>query len=62
MISLVAKSRNPDPTYRAPLALGLRTMNSPAPPSLYPTPLTSPRYRRRIQLVKISLRNYAFTG
>lgn len=62
MISLVAKSRNPDPTYRAPLALGLRTMNSPAAPSLYPTPLTSPRYRRRIQLVKISLRNYAFTG
>ncbi|HZI66457.1 MAG TPA: type II secretion system protein [Thermoanaerobaculia bacterium] len=62
MISLVAKSRNPDPTYRAPLALGLRTMNSPAEPSLYPTPLTSPRYRRRIQLVKISLRNYAFTG
>jgi len=62
MISLVAKSRNPDPTYRAPLALGLRTMNSPAEPSLYPTPQTSPRYRRRIQVVKINLRNYSFPG
>ena len=62
MISLVAKSRNPDPTYRAPLGLGLRTMNSPAAPSLYPTPLASPRYRRRIQVVKINLRNYAFAG
>ena len=62
MVSLVAKSRNPDPTYRAPLAAGLRTMNSLDQPSRYPTPLTSPRYRRRIQVVKINLRNYAFPG
>jgi prepilin-type N-terminal cleavage/methylation domain-containing protein len=62
MIALVAKSRNPDPTYRTANAAGLRTMNSPAEPSLYPTPVTSPRYRRRIQVLKINLRNYAFPG
>src|SRR5262249_32209104 len=29
MLTLVAKSRDPDPTYKAPIALGFRAMNSP---------------------------------
>jgi prepilin-type N-terminal cleavage/methylation domain-containing protein len=65
MISLVAKSRDPDPTYRAAggaSVLGIRTMNSPPDTSLYPSPPESPRYRRRIQTLKINLRNYSFPG
>jgi hypothetical protein len=65
MISLVAKSRDPDPTYRADGSLGFRVMNSPVtvrPPypdtALYPTPPPEPHYRRRIQNLKINLRNY----
>ncbi len=65
MISLVAKSRDPDPTYRAaggaPLS-GIRTMNSPPDTAVYPSPPLSPRYRRRIQTLKINLRNYSFPG
>jgi prepilin-type N-terminal cleavage/methylation domain-containing protein len=68
MISLVAKSHDPDPTYRAPSARGLLTMNSPvtiAPP--YPDTAHYPgigvtTYRRRVQTLKINLRNYAFEG
>ena len=66
MISLVAKGRDPDPTYRADGSLGFRVMNSPVginPPypdvALYPTPPPEPHYRRRIQTLKINLRNYA---
>jgi hypothetical protein len=65
MVSLIAKSREPDPTYRAPggaALLGIRTMNSPPDTSLYPTGSDSPRYRRRIQTLKINLRNYSFPG
>jgi prepilin-type N-terminal cleavage/methylation domain-containing protein len=65
MVSLIAKSRDPDPTYRAPggaALLGIRTMNSPPDTSLYPTGSDSPRYRRRIQTLKINLRNYSFPG
>lgn len=67
MISLVAKSHDPDPTYRAPSARGLLTMNSPlltapAPnPRSYPTPSVT-SYRRRVQVLKINLRNYAYEG
>jgi prepilin-type N-terminal cleavage/methylation domain-containing protein len=67
MLSLVAKSRDPDPTYRADGSLGFRIMNSPVSISaplpdvaLYPTPPAEPHYRRRIQTLKINLRNYAF--
>jgi prepilin-type N-terminal cleavage/methylation domain-containing protein len=65
MVSLIAKSRDPDPTYRAAggaALLGIRTMNSPPDTSLYPTGGDSPRYRRRIQTLKINLRNYSFPG
>jgi type II secretory pathway pseudopilin PulG len=72
MISLVAKSHDPDPTYRSPSARGLVTMNSPvtiAPPhpdtanyaNVTPAiPVTT--YRRRVQTLKINLRNYAYEG
>jgi prepilin-type N-terminal cleavage/methylation domain-containing protein len=66
MVSLVAKSRDPDPTYRADGSRGIRVMNSPVsinPPypdvAVYPTPPPEPHYRRRIQTLKINLRNYA---
>ena len=65
MVSLIAKSRDPDPTFRAvggASLLGIRTMNSPPDTSVYPAPPASPRYRRRIQTLKINLRNYAFPG
>ena len=65
MVSLIAKSRDPDPTFRAvggASLLGIRTMNSPPDTSVYPAPPASPRYRRRIQTLKINLRNYAFQG
>jgi prepilin-type N-terminal cleavage/methylation domain-containing protein len=69
MISLIAKSKDPDPTYKSPSALGYRAMNSPAsvnPPypdvAQYPTISTEPHFRRRVQTLKINLRNYAFPG
>jgi prepilin-type N-terminal cleavage/methylation domain-containing protein len=68
MISLVAKSHDPDPTFKAASARGLVTMNSPvtiAPPypdtAQYPgIPVTT--YRHRVQTLKINLRNYAYEG
>jgi prepilin-type N-terminal cleavage/methylation domain-containing protein len=68
MISMIAKSRDPDPTYRADGSLGVRIFNSPvtiAPPypdvAIYPTPAAAePHFRRRVQTLKINLRNYAF--
>jgi prepilin-type N-terminal cleavage/methylation domain-containing protein len=65
MISLVAKARDPDPTYRGTggaSLLGIRTMNSPPDTAIYPEPPLEPRYRRRIQTLKINLRNYSFPG
>jgi prepilin-type N-terminal cleavage/methylation domain-containing protein len=68
MISLIAKSKDPDPTYKAPSALGLRIMNSPVtlnPPypdvAQYPA-LPGAQFRRRVQTLKINLRNYAYPG
>jgi hypothetical protein len=55
MISLLAKSRDQDPTYRGPYARGYHLMNSTA------TPITG-TFRRRVQTLKINLRNYAFQG
>jgi hypothetical protein len=67
MVSLIAKSRDPDPTYRAEGSLGVKILNSPNsanPPfpdvALYPTPGGEPHYRRRVQNLKVNLRNYAF--
>lgn len=67
MISLVAKSKDPDPTYRAPNSRGLVIMNTPVtilPPypdtANYPTVSGAPQYRRRVQILKINLRNFAF--
>jgi len=67
MISLIAKGRDPDPTYKADGSRGFRVMNSPVsinPPypdtAVYPTPAAAePHFRRRIQTLKINLRNYA---
>lgn len=53
MIALVARSKDPDPTYKGPSAFGLRTMNAPAPAA------TTVPYRRRVQMLRINLRNYA---
>jgi prepilin-type N-terminal cleavage/methylation domain-containing protein len=52
MISLVARSKDPDLTYNGPAAFGLVTMNAPAPAA------TTVKYRRRIQTLRINLRNF----
>jgi prepilin-type N-terminal cleavage/methylation domain-containing protein len=69
MVSLVAKSKDPDPTYRSANARGIVVMNTPvtvnAPyPDVaqYPTFSAEPQFRRRVQTIKINLRNYAFPG
>ena len=68
MISLVAKSHDPDPTYRAPSARGLLTMNSPVtidpphPDTAHYSGISVTTYRRRVQMLKINLRNYAYEG
>jgi hypothetical protein len=56
MISLLAKARDSDPTYKGPAANGYKIMNSTA------VPITPGLYRRRVQTLKINLRNYAFQG
>lgn len=53
MIALVARSKDPDPTYKGPSGFGLVTMNAPAPAA------TATKYRRRVQMLRINLRNYA---
>ena len=60
MISLVAKSANPDPTFRASTSLGFQNMNVPlasgipVPASVYPAPPAEPHYRRRVQTLRIN--------
>jgi prepilin-type N-terminal cleavage/methylation domain-containing protein len=56
MISLLAKAKDSDPTYRGPSAQGYQIMNSTAPA------ITPGNYRRRVQTIKVNLRNYAFQG
>lgn len=56
MISLLAKAKDPDPTFRGRAADGYQIMNSTA------APITPGRFRRRVQTLKINLRNYAFQG
>jgi hypothetical protein len=59
MISLLARSKDPDPTYKAPFALGVKTMNAvtPTPSAATPVPL---QFRRRVQTLRITLRNYGY--
>jgi prepilin-type N-terminal cleavage/methylation domain-containing protein len=56
MVSLLAKARDSDPTYRGPAAQGYQIMNSTA------APITPGNYRRRVQTLKVNLRNYSFQG
>ena len=56
MISLLAKAKDPDPTYRGTAADGYQIMNSTS------ASVTPGRFRRRVQTLKINLRNYAFQG
>jgi hypothetical protein len=56
MVSLLARSKDPDPTYKAPLSAGLVLMNGPGAAA------GGPQYRRRVQTLKINLRNYSFEG
>ncbi len=51
MVSLVARSKDSDPTYKGPTATGYTVMNSAQVP-------TAGQYRRRVQTMKINLRNY----
>jgi prepilin-type N-terminal cleavage/methylation domain-containing protein len=61
MISLLAKSHNPDPTYRSPSATGFRTMNVAVNGQGFPvTAMTTGSYRRRVQTLRIALRNYSY--
>jgi hypothetical protein len=69
MISLVAKSHDPDPTYKASPARVVPLMNSPVSPDPpgYPETaryrgLPASGYRRRVQTLRINLRNYAYEG
>jgi prepilin-type N-terminal cleavage/methylation domain-containing protein len=55
-ISLLARSKDPDPTYKAPLAAGLVLMNGPGPAA------GGFQYRRRVQTLRINLRNYSTEG
>jgi prepilin-type N-terminal cleavage/methylation domain-containing protein len=56
MISLLAKAKDPDPTFQGRAADGYQIMNSTA------ASVTPGRFRRRVQTLKINLRNYAFQG
>jgi prepilin-type N-terminal cleavage/methylation domain-containing protein len=56
MVSLLAKAKDPDPTYHGPAAQGYQIMNSTA------APIAPGNHRRRVQTLKINLRNYAFQG
>ena len=51
MVSLIARSKDSDPTYKGPTATGYVVMNSAQVP-------TAGQYRRRVQTMKINLRNY----
>jgi len=61
MISLLAKSQNSDPTYRSPSAIGFRMMNVAVNAGGLPvTAMATGSYRRRVQTLRITLRNYSF--
>jgi hypothetical protein len=57
VISLLARSKDPDPTLRGgPLTTGLIMMNGPG------TAPVGPQFRRRVQTLRINLRNYSLEG
>ncbi len=63
MVSLLAKARDADPTYKGPAAQGYRLMNVlPAAPAVPMTMVPNANYRRRVQTLKVNLRNYSFQG
>jgi Type IV Pilus-assembly protein W len=59
-VSLVARSHDPDPSYRGPDSSGIRTMNSPAGTGSTPAPPS--HFRRRSHATMISLRNFSLDG
>lgn len=62
LLTVVAKSRDPDPTFRGPGSLRFRAMNSTGDARVYPPPPESPRYRRRASTLRVGLRNYEPPG
>lgn len=58
LLALVAKTRDPDPTFRGKGAAGFRVMNSAGEARVYPPPPGAPRYRRRSSMLRVNLRNY----
>lgn len=58
LLTLVVKTRDPDPTFRGPGASGFRVMNSDGRARVYPPPPDAPRYRRRSSTFAVGLRNY----
>lgn len=61
MLSLLAKAHDSDPTYRGPAASGYVLMDVPLSGGV-PVTAVPGRYRRRVQTLRINLRNYAFQG
>jgi hypothetical protein len=62
MVAVVVRSGDPDPSYRGPGSLGIRTMNS-APPGAANSSGTLPaRFRRRSRTMKVNLRNFGLDG
>jgi prepilin-type N-terminal cleavage/methylation domain-containing protein len=61
MLSLLAKAHDSDPTYQGPASSGYILMDVPRSGGV-PTTAVPGRYRRRVQTLRINLRNYAFQG
>ena len=62
LLTLVVKTRDPDPVFRGPGATAFRVMNSDGAARVYPPPPESPRYRRRSSTLRVALRNYEPPG
>jgi hypothetical protein len=56
-VSVVVKSRDPEMKYTGPGAMGVRTLDSTAK-SMSDISITGRPYRRRVQSMAVSLRNY----
>jgi type II secretory pathway pseudopilin PulG len=61
MLSLLAKAHDSDPTYKGPAASGYVLMDVPVSGGV-PTTAVTGRFRRRVQTLRVNLRNYAFQG
>ena len=61
MLSLLAKAHDSDPTYKGPAASGYILMDVPLAAGV-PITAVQGRYRRRVQTLRVNLRNYAFQG